>query len=148
MDTCIGDIVEDTDQASQVGPSAQQQVPIFYPPQEPIYSPVGNPQPTVVKQDVSTPVAPVFVGVCLVGIIILSLGAMISASVFLSDFDYQESLDARTYGRIGVILGGMLLSMGLLAAGLAAEGLSSRNRSALFISAVIVIAITIIWPYY
>jgi hypothetical protein len=105
-------------------------------------------KPAVLRQDVSSPVPFVFVGVCVIGIVIIGLGALMAASALLHDFDYSQAADVRTSGRMGIIFGGMLLSSGLLAAGLAAEGLSSKNRSTLYIAALIAVFVTILWPYY
>jgi xanthine/uracil permease len=109
--------------------------------------PPQRPEPTTVRQDISPPVPIAFTAICVTGVVILALGAIYGATASLDD-DWQTMQDTMVYGRIIMLLGAMLLSIGLLAAGFASKDMSPRNRSTLYMAGVIIMAIVLIWPSY
>jgi hypothetical protein len=98
-----------------------------------------------VRQDISSQVPPIFLAICITGLIILTIGAIIGHSSFLSD-DYNQAGDLRVYGQIILLVGASLLSIGLLSAGFATKDLSSRNRSTLYVVAAVITIFVFLWP--
>lgn len=126
----------------------------YYQPQAPGPQPMAPPplppqapRPTTVRKDTSSTVSTAYLVICIVGIVILAIGALYGASGSLSTVDWDHRQDIMVYGRMVMILGGMILSVGLLAAGFASKDLSPRNRSSLFIVAVVVLIMLLLWPY-
>jgi hypothetical protein len=104
--------------------------------------------PTNVRQDLSSPVSVAFLILCLFGIVIITIGAIYGHTATLSTVDWDERQDILIYGRVIMLIGAALFSIGLLATGLIAKDLSSRNRSTLFIVSVIVVLLVLLWPIY
>jgi xanthine/uracil permease len=125
-------------------PQPQYQ-PQYYQPQASAPPPLERPKPTTVRQDISPQVPPIYLAICITGLIILTIGAIIGHSTYLID-DYDLARDVRIYGQIIMLVGVSLLSIGLLSAGFAAKDLSPRNRSTLYLAAVIIIVVILIWP--
>lgn len=129
--------------------------PAYYPPQAPGPQPMApaplppeRPRPTTVRQDISPPVHPAFLVICIIGIAVLTIGALYGATGSFSTHDWEERQDITVHGRMVVVIGAALLSVGLLAAGFAARDISPRNRSTLYMAGVIIMAIVLIWPSY
>ncbi len=95
----------------------------------------------------SSPVPMAYLVICITGMVILAIGALYGASGSLSTIDWDQRQDIMVYGRMVMIVGGMILSVGLLAAGFAAKDINPRNRSTLFIVAVVVLVLLLLWPY-
>lgn len=135
-------------------PPSQFERPYYQPqppgpqPMAPAPLPPERPRPTTVRQDISPPVPIAFAVICVTGVVILALGALYGASGSLSTVEWDERQDIMVYGRMIMLLGAMLLSIGLLAAGFASKDMSPRNRSTLYMAGVIIMAIVLIWPSY
>jgi hypothetical protein len=89
-----------------------------------------------VRQDLSPALPTSFLILCLVGVVVITVGAILGTSASLITDDYDEMRDIQTYSRIILLIGVALLVIGLLAAGFFAKDLSPRNRSTLYIAAV------------